>query len=404
METKDKNYLYNIGDCVNGVIITEQCTAKDEKGWNRKAYKYTCSICGYDCGEYYKNGEYHLEHKIRENNLKHGAGCVICSKNGFVAPEINSIHAIAPFMEELLLNKEDALKYAPNSNVKLECRCPDCGKTYVRKCDKIFHYGVPCTCGDGFSYPEKFIYNMLNQLNVKFDPQFYLTKDSLLRYDFYLEEYKIILEVNGIQHYQEKWHYRNEVENDKRKKEFALSNGIKEENYIVLDCRESNLDFIKNSVLSSKLNEIFDFSKVDFAECSKFASNNFTKEACELWNNGNNVKEIAEKMKLDKHTIISYLKRGNDIGWCVYQVGDGVKLYNKKRTNKSGNGSGVIGVSWHKSSKKWVSRININGSRIEIGKFDDLNEAIVARLKSELENFGEELSPQKELFAKYNII
>lgn len=346
-----KKHKYNVGDIVNGLIITEQCRNR-ENTWTTKAYKYKCLTCGFDCGECYKNGKYYDEYMITEENLKHGAGCTICSKNGFIAPGINSIHTLAPFMEELLLNKKDALKYSPNSSALLDCKCPDCGKIYTRRCSKIYHYGVPCICGDSFSYPEKFIFNMLDQLNVKFEPQFYLTKDSLLRYDFYLEEYKIILEVNGIQHYKEKWHYRDEIENDKKKKEFALSNGIKEENYIVLDCSESSLEFIKSSVLKSRLNEIFDFSQVDFIKCSEYASNNLVKQASELWNNGDNVKEIAEKMKLNKHTIVSYLKRGNNIGWCTYQVGDGVKLYSKKRVNKSENSSGVIGVSWHKISKK----------------------------------------------------
>lgn len=331
-------YLYEVGEVVNGLIITEQCR-KQENTRTIKAYKYKCLTCGFACGECYKNGKYYSEYMITEKNLKHGAGCVICSRNGFVAPQINSIHALAPFMEELLLNKEDALKYSPNSSALLDCKCPDCGKIYTRKCDKIYHYGVPCICGDGFSYPEKFIFNMLNQLNINFKPQFYLAKDSLLRYDFYLEEYKIILEVNGIQHYKEKWHYRDEIENDKKKKEFALLNGIEEENYIVLDCSKSSLEFIKNSVLQSRLNEIFDFSQVNFIKCSEYASNNLVKEACELWNEGDNVKEIAEKMKLDKHTIISYLKRGNDIGWCMYTPGDGIKrrpdlTENLKQKNK----------------------------------------------------------------------
>ena len=160
---------------------------------------------------HYKNGKHHIEHKVLESNLKHGAGCVVCSKNGFVVPTINSVHILAPFMEKLLLHKEDAIKYAPNSNVLLDCNCPDCGKTYTRNCAKIFGYGVPCTCGDGFSYPEKFIYNMLRQLNITFETQFYLTPNSLLRYDFYIKEYKIILEVHGVQHYEEKWHDRDEV-------------------------------------------------------------------------------------------------------------------------------------------------------------------------------------------------
>lgn len=330
----NKEYFYKIGDVVNGLLITEKGYIPDGASY-KKAYKYVCPVCGYDCGEYYKNGKCYKEHMIRESNLKHGAGCVICSRNGFVSPKINSLHAIRPDVEKFLVDINDSYKYSPFSNNKIKCKCPDCGKEYDKSVSKLCRYGIGCICGDGFSYPEKFIYNMLVQLNIQFEPQFYISKDSLLRYDFYLKEYKIILEVNGIQHYKEKWHERDEIENDKKKKEFAILKGIKEENYIILDCRESSLEFIKSSVLNSKLNKIFDFSQVDFIKCSEYASSNLIKQASELWNSGEMIKEISESMKLHKHTIISYLKQGNENGWCVYNQGDGVTRYNqKKKINK----------------------------------------------------------------------
>jgi hypothetical protein len=44
------------------------------------------------------------------------------------------------------------------------------------------------------------------------------------------------------------------------------------------------------------------------------------------------------------------------------------------RTNKLG----VKGVCWHRQNKKYVARIGINGSKIFLGYFDDLNEAALA--------------------------
>lgn len=382
----DKNHLYDVGDIVNGLLITEQCYKRQKNGHMIKAYKYQCIACGYDCGEYYKKGDLHKEHMITESNLKHGAGCTVCSKNGIVAPFINSIHALRPDMEVLLKNKEDAMKYAPQSEQKLACVCPDCGKEYIRSCAKIADYGVPCVCGDGFSYPEKFMFEVLRQLKVKFEPQYYL-KNSMYRYDFYLKDHNVILEVNGIQHYKQKWE-RDEVENDKKKKDFAFSCGFTDDNYIVLDCRESNLNFIKQSILQSALSSIFDFNTISFEKCAEFATSNLVKEACRLWNDGEDVKGISEYMKIDKHTIISYLKQGNDIGWCVYQVGDGMQLYNKRRMERSVNSSGVVGISWYEPSKKWRARITVNGTRIIIGDFSDLNDAIVAHREAKNKYLG----------------
>lgn len=347
---EERHYLYNVGDVVNGLLITEQCLKQDKTGLYKKAYKYKCLTCGYDCGGYYKNGEYYDELKILEGNLKRGAGCAACKSSGIIIPSINSIHVLAPEVEEFLINKDDAFKYAPNSNAKVECRCLDCGREYLRSCAKITHYGVPCICGDGFSYPEKFTFNVLQQLNVDFEPQYYLN-GSTFRYDFYLKDYNTIIEVNGIQHYKKKWDYRDEPENDIKKKEFAFSCGFTEDNYIVIDCRESSMDFIKLSLLNSKLNNIFDFNTVDFIKSSQFATSNLVKTACELWNNGETIQSISDVMYLDKHTIIRYLKQGNDNGWCLYNVGDGVKRRPNLATNLKQKTKPVLSAEENENKK-----------------------------------------------------
>ena len=314
-------HLYNVGDIVNGVLVTKQCY-KITKDCRKKGYKYRCLKCGYDCGEYYRGGVYYSEHIATENNLKRG-GCVVCSKNGFVVPEINSIHVINPMIEKFLIDKEDAIKYSPYSDKKVQCKCPDCGKEYTKRCSTLSYYGMSCSCGDGFSYPEKFVFNALEQLKIKFKPQ-YRFNGSLLRYDFYLPDYNVILEVNGEQHYKQKWD-RNEVTNDIKKKEFALSQGVQEEDYIVLNCSESSLEFIKQAILSSHLNDLFTCKDIDFVRCSTFALNNLSKIASELWNEGCSVQEITNHIRVHKHTTIKYLKQGNDVGWCDYKPGDGNK-------------------------------------------------------------------------------
>lgn len=393
-------HLYNVGDVLNGLIITEQCYKVKKEG-RKKGYKYKCLKCGYDCGEYYKGGAHYYEHIIMENNLKKGAGCAVCSKNGFVVPTINSIHVLRPDVECFLVNKNDAFKYAPRSSKKLKCKCVYCEREYLRSCDKLCSYGVPCICGDGFSYPEKFMFSALTQLNIRFKPQYYFN-GSLLRYDFYLNDYKVVIEVNGEQHYKQKWD-RNEIVNDIKKKEFALSQGIIEENYITIDCRESNMEFIKRSILNSKINQLFDCDEIDFNQCAEFASHNLMMVASNLWNNGKNIQDISQEMQLDKHTIIAYLKQGNNIGWCVYQRGDGVRRYNEKRKINAINSSGVTGVTWRKSCDKWQVRISVRGDRISVGLFDNIDDAIVARLKAEWKYFGED-APQIYLFNQYNII
>ena len=52
------------------------------------------------------------------------------------------------------------------------------------------------------------------------------------------------------------------------------------------------------------------------------------------------------------------------------------------------NKTGCIGVNWHKSAKKWQARaVNKEGKRIDLGRYDNIEDAIKARKDHEKE-FG----------------
>ena len=56
---------------------------------------------------------------------------------------------------------------------------------------------------------------------------------------------------------------------------------------------------------------------------------------------------------------------------------------------KSNNTSGVKGVSLKLKTNKWVASIKLDGVSIHIGCFDNLEDAKQARIKKEIELFGE---------------
>ena len=79
------------------------------------------------------------------------------------------------------------------------------------------------------------------------------------------------------------------------------------------------LDWIKNSILNSELNDIFDLSKINWIKCEEFALKNRVKEVCEYWKDTNcDLSSLSNKFKLDKHTITKYLKTGSKFNWCNY--------------------------------------------------------------------------------------
>ncbi|SRR5258705_5905378 len=45
--------------------------------------------------------------------------------------------------------------------------------------------------------------------------------------------------------------------------------------------------------------------------------------------------------------------------------------------------SGIKGVSWHKTNKKWMVYVYQKGRQIRLGFFSNINKAILARLKGE---------------------
>jgi hypothetical protein len=54
------------------------------------------------------------------------------------------------------------------------------------------------------------------------------------------------------------------------------------------------------------------------------------------------------------------------------------------------NKSGYVGVCWDKPRCKWAAQIKINKKKYNIGRFDELNDAVEARILAEIELLGEQ--------------
>lgn len=91
---------------------------------------------------------------------------------------------------------------------------------------------------------------------------------------------------------------------------------------IRIDCNyeyKKRTEWIIKYVLNSKLNELYDLSNIDWNIIERNSLNNRVKEVCKLWRNRiTSTKEIEKIVKLDRGTVIKYLKQGTKLGWCDY--------------------------------------------------------------------------------------
>lgn len=353
---------YKIQDDKRDIIITDAKRDKDSRGHWWKYYKYKCNKCGFDCGKHYNviKDEFKEESWVLESNIKK-QGCACCCRNPQVVVEyINAIATTDKWMIKYFSNSEDTKKYTKSSTKKIQPVCPDCGRVkrkFVTINSIYMNKNIFCACSDKLPYGEKVIFNVLEQLELYFEyhKTFEWSKNINFNntklfgnkeYDFAFTQKgeQFIVETNGKQHYEDCFKriinsrtLSEEQDNDRVKKQLALSNGVKEENYIVIDCRNSKLEFIKQNILSSRLYELFDLSKIDWLKCEEFALSNRVKEACDYKKNNPCVTtgEIGLKLKLSSATIRKYLKLGNGI-WCYYDA----KEESRKASQKSGRMAG----------------------------------------------------------------
>lgn len=341
---KDHGFIYSVGENIKDekrdLVILERFygqrkCSKDGKSYTCrvKSYKVKCNKCN--------------QVTVKdESNMKKGRGCFICSPYKKIPTlNVNTIWDTDRWMCDLGVSEEDAKKYTHGTHRKIEVICTECGRKNVKGIKKIYaHKSIFCKCDGKISYPEKFMINVLEQLNVKIEYQ--LTNKKFkwcknYRYDFYIPSLNMIIETHGEQHYRDFTNFKMTLaetqKNDRIKESLALINNISK--YVVIDCRNSNVEWIKNSIMNSELSDMLDLSKIDWLKCDEFALKNIVRDVCSHWNvrpKDMTTKEFTEIYGhgLCRATIIKYLKDGNKHGWCNYNP--------KEETRKSSMKTGKL--------------------------------------------------------------
>lgn len=272
--------------------------------------------------------EYDMSIVMRTNSK---SNCPYCA--GQRVNNTNCLWTTHPEIAKLLANPEEGYIVSKGRTKKVDFSCPECGFKEPKIIQDIIRQRYSCSmCSDGYSYPEKYMLNVLNQLNLKVQRQksFKWSKNiksenkrlsGTKKYDFYLQEFNCIIEVHGEQHYTSKFaqsetSLQDEKDNDVLKEKLANDNEI--EYYIVINCAISDPDYIKENIESSKLKELFNLEDINWNECHNYSISSLVKSICDLWGNYTSVKEISEKVDIDITTIRRYLTQGSKIGLCDY--------------------------------------------------------------------------------------
>ena len=166
-------------------------------------------------------------YEVRPNDFISGRRCPYCGggrlRKDWLKRKLSSVNSNVKILGEYKDNKSP-----------IEVACKLCNNVWKPSTSNLLHgYGCPI-CNE--SHGEKYIRNYLDKNNIKYIPQkkFKDLKDkTYLSYDFYLPNYNILIEYQGIQHYQPKDYFggnkqfKKQQLHDKLKKDYAKANGYK---------------------------------------------------------------------------------------------------------------------------------------------------------------------------------
>lgn len=274
--------------------------------------KYACDVCGY-------RGE------MRASHYKNGIGCPVCNGKR-VLKGFNDVATKKPELIKYFVDRDDAFNITPYSHKRVKMRCPTCGCIVTKRMSDVSNRGFKCNiCYGGFSYPSRFITALLHVSSIEFKTEMMFKWSGNRRYDFYIPKYKLLLEVNGIQHYRQT-NYSKDIDktirNDDTKLSLAIINGY---NFECIDARVSSFQWMKLSTELSGLSKYIDMNTVDWDEVKRISEVEIGSSILNLWNSGmKKTIDIALALNISTTTVRKYLKLYNNIDECDYDASEAI--------------------------------------------------------------------------------
>jgi len=376
----------------DGNLLTPYDITFSSSGINGKGYWFKCLD--------------HPEHESELKNISYFTSNQKENKN-INCNQCDSFGHNHPDLIKYLVNKEIAYKIQKGSGKEVSMKCPDCGYKKELVLRNLIRQGFGCPkCGDGISYPNKFMFNVLDQIKslnkiedfetektfdwLKFNFKNKIRKGFI---DFYfrIDDKGYGIEMDGSFHTKDNSMSGQTKEEskyiDNEKDRLCQENDVE---VIRIDCEKSELQYIKNSLMQSELPKLLNFNEgdIDWLKCHEYGCNNLVKIVCDIWRSGlQTTNEIENQLKLSKTTIIRYLKQGVELGWGDYDP--------RKERNKNNvlNSKKVICLTTNK----------IFNSILEASKEYKTNKSSISKCcKGKMKSAGKHPETGEKLIWEYN--
>ena len=280
----------------------------------------------------------------RYDYLMQKGKCPCCETLNCADKERYTLANVYPEVAALLKDPSRANLYSPASMEHEDFICPKCGSIVNTSIRQACRKGLYCQrCEKTNSYPNRFMFAILQSLDIEFINEYSPDFIHPMKYDFYfvINNRQIIVEMDGGFHNRGNKMRGLSLEDtraiDDYKTKMAIENDI---DIIRIDCDYKRVDlrykFIKENILKSRLSEYIELNLIDFDICNNIAVTPEVELICEAWNKG--IRDMAELRKIfhiTQVTLLKYLKSGEDAGICTYKHSEYRDMINKQNSVKA---------------------------------------------------------------------
>ncbi len=262
------------------------------------------------------------------NVLTKQYACYYCGLEGQAKAYLShyNLFDIRPDVARLLENPNDAIGCAEFSNSKKYFICPICHTKLYKLVSDVSMHGLRCNaCADGFSYPNKIMYNLLTKLNIDFESEYSPKWLNGKRFDFKfsVKNQIYIVEMDGLL-----GHGNKEISNkldisskeiDDLKDKLAIDH-----NYIVIriNAYKSDIQYLSDNINNSILSTLFNLSNINWREIDILAQKNLFLIICNYYKEHPycSQKEMMTIFHISRNTLWKYLRKGYKYGLCPKYV------------------------------------------------------------------------------------